>query len=150
MEERIQAAVDEALQSDPPVVSGAGAQWIKHPDRGWDKFPPLHYVSEHCEPYLKKYCPRWRRSHVSRDATYSYLRERTTGRKAIPADMADFASERELVGRYILDEYREFMSWALERGILPPSKYGAISAFFRECGYQVPDGALNFQPLRRR
>jgi hypothetical protein len=64
--------------------------------------------------------------------------------------MADFASERELVGRYILDEYREFMSWALERGILPPSKYGAISAFFRECGYQVPDGALNFQPLRRR
>jgi hypothetical protein len=150
MEERIQAAVDEALQSDPPVVSGAGAQWIKHPDRGWDKFPPLHYVSEHCEPYLKKYCPRWRRSHVSRDATYSYLRERTTGRKATPADMADFASERELVGRYILDEYREFMSWALERGILPPSKYGAISAFFRECGYQVPDGALNFQPLRRR
>jgi hypothetical protein len=65
--------------------------------------------------------------------------------------MADFASERELVGRYILDVYREFRSWALERGILPPSyKDGAISAFFRECGYQVPGGALNFEPLRRR
>jgi hypothetical protein len=65
--------------------------------------------------------------------------------------MADFASERELVGRYILDVYREFMSWALERGILPPSyKDGAISAFFRECGYQVADEVLNFQPLRRR
>lgn len=102
--------------------------------RGWDKFPPLHYVSEHCEPYLKKYYPRWRRSHVSRDATYSYLRKRTTGRKATPADMADFASEGELVGRYILDVYREFMSWALERGISPSSKYGAISAFFRSLG----------------
>jgi hypothetical protein len=45
--------------------------------------------------------------------------------------MADFASERELVGRYILDVYREFMSWAPERGILPPSyKDGAITTFF--------------------
>jgi hypothetical protein len=45
--------------------------------------------------------------------------------------MADFASERELVGRYILEVYREFMPWALERGILPPSyKDGAITAFF--------------------
>ena len=73
------------------------------------------------------------------------------GRKATPADMADFASERELVGRSIVDVYREFMPWALERGILSPSyKDGAITAFFRECGYQVLDGALNFQPLRRR
>lgn len=150
MEERIQAAVDEALERGPPVVSGPGAQWIKHPDRGWDKFPPLYYVSEHCEPYLKKYYPQWRRSHVSREATYTYLRKRTAGRKPTPADMADFASERELVGRYILDVHREFMSWALERGILPPSyKDGAITAFFRECGYQVPDGDLNSQPLRR-
>ena len=144
MEERIQAAVDEALVRGPQVVSGPGAQWIKDPDRGWDKFPPLYYVSKYCEPYLKEYYPRWRRSHVSRDATYTYLR------KATPADMADFASERELVGRYILDVYREFRSWALERGILPPSyKDGAITAFFRECGYQVPDGALNVQLLRR-
>ena len=151
MEERIQTAMDEALESGPPVVSAPGAQWIKDPDRGWDKFPPLYYVSKHCEPYLKKYYPRWRRSHVSREATYTYLRKRTLGRKATPVDMADFASERELVGRYILDVYREFMSWALERGILPPSyKDGAISAFFRECGYQVADEALNFQPLRRR
>jgi len=151
MEERIQTAMDEALESGPPVVSAPGAQWIKDPDRGWDKFPPLYYVSKHCEPYLKKYYPRWRRPHVSRDATYTYLRKRTLGRKATPVDMADFASERELVGRYILDVYREFMSWALERGILPPSyKDGAISAFFRECGYQVADEALNFQPLRRR
>jgi hypothetical protein len=65
--------------------------------------------------------------------------------------MADFASERELVGRYILDVYREFMSWALERGTLPPSyKDGAITTFFRECGYQAQDEALNFQRLRRR
>ena len=42
MEERIQAAVDEALQSGPPVVSGPRAQWIKNPDKGWDKFPPLY------------------------------------------------------------------------------------------------------------
>jgi hypothetical protein len=150
MEERIQAAVDEALESGPQVVSGPGAQWIKDPDSGWDKFPPLHYVSKYSEPYLKKYYPRWRRSHVSRNATYTYLRKRTMGRKATPADMADFASERELVGRYILDVYREFTSWALERGILPPSyKDGAITAFFRECGYQVQDGALNVQFLRR-
>jgi hypothetical protein len=150
MEEHIQAAVDEALESGPQVVSGPGAQWIKDPDKGWYKFPPLYYVSKYCEPYLKKYYPRWRRSHVSRDATYTYLRKRTMGRKATPADMADFASERELVGRHILDVYREFLSWALERGILPPSyKDGAITAFFRECGYQVPDGALNIQLLRR-
>ncbi len=150
MEERIQAAVDEALVSGPQVVSSPGAQWIKDPNRGWDKFPPLHYVSKYCEPYLKKYDPRWRRSHVTRNATYTYLRKRTMGRKATPADMADFASERELVGRYILDVYREFRSWALERGILPPSyKDGAITAFFRECGYQVQDGALNVQFLRR-
>jgi hypothetical protein len=57
MEERIQAAVDEALVSGPQVVSSPGAQWIKDPDRGWDKFPPLHYVSKYCEPYLKKYYP---------------------------------------------------------------------------------------------
>jgi hypothetical protein len=151
MDERIERAVDEALENGPPVVSGPGAQWIKHPDRGWDTFPPLYYVSKHCEPYLKKYYLRWRRSHVSRDATYTYLRKRTLGRKATPVDMAEFASERDLVGRYILDVYREFRSWALERGILPPSyKDGAISAFFRECGYQVADEVLNFQPLRRR
>jgi hypothetical protein len=150
MEEHIQAAVDEALESGPQVVSGPGAQWIKDPDTGWYKFPPLYYVSKYCEPNLKKYYPRWRRSHVSRDATYTYLRKRTMGRKATPADMADFASERELVGRHILDVYREFLSWALERGILPPSyKDGAITAFFRKCGYQVPDGALNIQLLRR-
>jgi hypothetical protein len=72
------------------------------------------------------------------------------GRRANPADMADFASERELVGRYILEVYREFMPWALERGILPPCyKDGAITAFFKECGYQVPDRALNIQLLRR-
>ena len=151
MEERIHAAVDEALESGPPVVSAPGAQWIKDLDRGWDKFPPLYYVSKHCEPYLKKYYPRWRRSHVSREATYTYLRKRTLGRKATPADMADFASEKQLVDRYILDVYREFMSWALERSILPPSyKYGAITAFFRECGYQVADEALHSEPLRRR
>ena len=57
MEERIQTAMDEALESGPPVVSAPGAQWIKDPDRGWDKFPPLYYVSKHCEPYLKKYYP---------------------------------------------------------------------------------------------
>jgi hypothetical protein len=151
MEECIQAAVDEALESGPQVVSGPGAQWIKDPDRGWYKFPPLYYVSKHCEPYLKKYYPRWRRSHVSRDATYTYLRKRTMGRRANPADLADFASERELVGRYILEVHREFMPWALERGILPPSyKDGAITAFFKECGYQVPDEALHSEPLGRR
>jgi len=47
MEERIQAAVDKALESGP-VVSGPGAQWIKDPDREWNKFPPLYYVSKHC------------------------------------------------------------------------------------------------------
>jgi hypothetical protein len=151
VQERIRQAVDEALKHGPPVVSSPGAQWIKDPEKGWDKFPPLHYVSKYCEPYLKKYYPRWRRSHVSREATYTYLRKRTMGRKATPADMADFASERELVGRYVLDVYREFISWALERGILPPPyKYGAITAFFRECGYQVPEGALHSEPLRRR
>jgi hypothetical protein len=35
MEERIQAAVDEALESGPQVMSGPGAQWIKDPDMGW-------------------------------------------------------------------------------------------------------------------
>jgi hypothetical protein len=65
--------------------------------------------------------------------------------------MAEFASERELVGRYVLDVYREFVPWALDRSILPPPyKYGAITAFFRECGYQVPEGALHTEPLRRR
>jgi hypothetical protein len=151
VQERIRQAVDEALEHGPPVVSAPGAQWIKDPEKGWDKFPPLHYVSNYCEPYLKKYYPRWRRSHVSREATYTYLRKRTLGRKATPADMADFASERELVGRYVLDVYREFMTWALDRSILPPPyKYGAITAFFRECGYQVPEGALHTEPLRRR
>ena len=151
VQERIRQAVDEALEHGPPVVSASAAQWIKDPEKGWDKFPPLHYVSKHCEPYLKKYYPRWRRSHVSRDATYTYLRKRTMGRKATPADMANFASERELVDRYILDVYREFISWALDRGILPPPyKYGAITAFFRECGYRVPEGAVHSEPLRRR
>ena len=87
MDERIQRAVDEALEHGPPVVSGPGGQWIKDPDKGWDTFPPLYYVSKHCEPYLNKYYPRWRRAHVSRDATYTYLRKRTMGRKATPADM---------------------------------------------------------------
>jgi hypothetical protein len=134
VEERIREAVNEALESGSQVVSAPGAQWIKHPDRGWDKFPPLYYVSKHCEPYLKKYYLRWRRSHVSRDATYTYLRKRTMGRKATPADMADFEQDHKVEGRYILDVYREFLPWALERGILLPSyKDGAISAFFRAC-----------------
>jgi hypothetical protein len=152
MDERIQRAVDEALEHGPPVVSGPGGQWIKDPDKGWDTFPPLYYVSKHCEPYLNKYYPRWRRAHVSRDATYTYLRKRTMGRKATPADMALFSEDHVVEGSYILAVYREFMSWALERGILPPSynKEGAITAFFRESGYQVAGVAPYFEPLRRK
>ena len=151
MEERIQAAVDEALESGPQGRERSWSPVDQGPDRGGISSRLCYYVSKYCEPYLKKYYPRWRRSHVTRNATYTYLRKRTMGRKATPADMADFASERELVGATSL-MCGEFRSWALERGILPPSyKDGAITAFFRECGYQVQDGALNIQsssPLR--
>ena len=58
VQERIRQAVDEALEHGPPVVSASAAQWIKDPEKGWEKYPPLHYVSKHCEPYLKKYYPR--------------------------------------------------------------------------------------------
>jgi hypothetical protein len=35
--------------------------------------------------------------------------------------MADFEQDHKLEGRYIHDVYREFLPWALERGILLPS-----------------------------
>jgi hypothetical protein len=108
VEERIREAVNEALESGSQVVSAPGAQWIKHPDKGWDTFPPLYYVSKHCEPYLKKYYPCSRRSHVSRDATYTYLR---TDRLMNPAttygcrkDEGEYAAERLLNGVRVGEE----------------------------------------------